>query len=277
MNRMRCYHLVVRVIDTWVNVAFGAPAPWQRKVAHDVFKRPAEEIFRNFSVDEVVALMDASGVEKAIITTPPGALDRNVGAFVEQQPDRFALSVLVDPRTGMKAVRQVEAMAKSHPVKLARVIPCMLDLPPNDRVYYPLYAKCVELGLPISINCGIPGPPLPGRCQDPMFLDDVCLFFPELVIVMANGADPWWDAAIRLMVKYKNLYMQTSAYAPKYLPPSLVRYMGSRGKDKVMFATDFPFLTIERCVGEAQALGLPEDALDGYLYANAARVLFGVT
>jgi uncharacterized protein len=265
----------VRVIDTWVNVVMpGAPAAWQRKAA-EVLKRPAEQVFRKFSVEEMIATMDVSCVEKAIITTQPGALDRDIAAFVEQQPDRFALSVLVDPRTGMKALRQLEAMAKAQPVKLARVIPSMLDLPPNDRVYYPLYAKCVELGLPISINTGIPGPPLPGRCQDPMFLDDVCLFFPELVIVMANGADPWWDAAIRLMVKYPNLYMQTSAYAPKYLPPSLLHYMNTRGQTKVMFATDFPFLTIERCVDEARALVLDAGVLDSYLYANAARVLFG--
>ncbi|HEY4058509.1 MAG TPA: amidohydrolase family protein [Kofleriaceae bacterium] len=268
----------MRVIDSWVNVAMPSPpAPWQRKVAQEVFKRAPEDVFRKFSVAEMLAMMDALGVEKAIITAQPGALDRDIAPFIEQQPERFALSVLVDPRTGMKALRQLESMAKAHPVKLARVVPSMIDLPPNDRAYYPLYAKCVELGLPISINTGIPGPALPGRCQDPMLLDDVCLFFPELVIVMANGADPWWDVAIRLMVKYKNLYMQTSACAPKYLPPSLLHYMGTRGKDKVMFATDFPFLTMERCLDEAKALGLGDDALDGYLYANAARVLFGAS
>jgi predicted TIM-barrel fold metal-dependent hydrolase len=262
----------VRVIDSWVNVAMpSAPAAWQRRAA-EMFKRPAEDIFRKFSVAEMLAAMDACGVEKAVITTQPGALDRDIAAFIEQHPERFVLSVLLDPRTGMKAIRQIEAMVKAQPVKLARVIPSMLDLPPNDRAYYPLYAKCVELGLPISINTGIPGPPLPGRCQDPMFLDDVCLFFPDLVIVMANGADPWWDVAIRLMVKYKNLYMQTSGCAPKYLPPSLLEFMKKRGKDKVMFATDFPFLTMERCIEEAKGLGLPDDVLDGYLYANAARV-----
>jgi predicted TIM-barrel fold metal-dependent hydrolase len=150
----------------------------------------------------------------------------------------------------------------------------MYDLPPNDRAYYPLYAKCCELGLPITVNTGIPGPPLPGRCQDPMHLDDVCLFFPDLSIVMANGADPWWSVAIRLMVKYPRLYLMTSAFAPKYLPAELLTYMNTRGKDKVMFATDYPFLTMERCLAEAQALDLRDGVLDRYLYENAYRVFF---
>ena len=111
-------------------------------------------------------------------------------------------------------------------------------------MYYPVYAKCIELDLPIAINTGIPGPPMPGKCQDPMYLDEVCVFFPELKLVMAHGADPWWDVAIRLMIKYRNLYLQTSAYAPRYFPPQLIHFMNTRGQDKIMFASDHPVLVV---------------------------------
>jgi predicted TIM-barrel fold metal-dependent hydrolase len=265
----------MRVIDSWVNAGMaGPPTSWQVHVAKELFKRPVEDVFRKVPADELIAMMDAAGVEKAIVTLTVDKPDVEVLKYAEQYPDRLAYSALVDPRQGMNALRKLEGMAKAKPIRLARVIPCTIDLPPNDRVYYPLYAKCVELGLPISINTGLPGPPLPGRCQDPIHLDDVCLFFPELTIVMANGADPWWPAAIALMAKYPKLHLMTSAFAPKYLPEALIHYMNTRGATKVLFATDFPFLTMERCIGEAKALALGEGVLDQYLYTNAERLFF---
>ena len=137
-----------------------------------------------------------------------------------------------------------------------------------------MYAKCIELDLPCSINTGIPGPPAPGKVQDPIYLDEVCLFFPELKLVMAHGADPWWDVAIRLMLKYKNLYLMTSAYAPKYFPEALIRYMNTRGSHKIIFASDHPVLAMERCVLEARELDLREGVLDKFLYSNAHGLFF---
>ena len=107
-----------------------------------------------------------------------------------------------------------------------------------------------------------------------MFLDEVCLFFPELKLVMAHGADPWWAVAIRLMIKYPNLYLMTSAYAPRYFPPELIHYMNTRGQHKIIFATDHPVLSVERCLAEAQGLDLREGVLDKFLYQNAANLFF---
>src|SRR5690606_2794955 len=151
----------------------------------------------SFTPDELLAQMDAAGIEKAILTLAGEAPSEQVLAFPKAAPDRFALSVSVDPRRGMRAVRELEALVRNEPVVLARVTPFMVGLvPPNDARYFPLYTKCIEWDLPISINTGLPGPPVPGRCQDPMHLDEVCWFLPELVVVMAHGADPWWNVAI---------------------------------------------------------------------------------
>ena len=111
--------------------------------------------------------------------------------------------------------------------------------------------------------------------QHPMHLDDVCLFFPELKLVMAHGADPWWREAFRLMLKYPNLHLMTSAFAPKYFPPELLQFMNTRGKDRILFASDHPVLSMERCVTEAWALDLRDGVLDKFLYANAARLFWG--
>ncbi|MEX2159836.1 MAG: amidohydrolase family protein [Dehalococcoidia bacterium] len=264
-----------RCIDTFVNVNMGESTPpdWLVRVAEDYFKR-ASETFRNIEIPELIEAMDRVGMEKAVLTTTADAPSPHVLSFPEKHPERFALSVQVEPKQGMKAVRALERLVREHPVVLARAVPFMVGLPPDDRAYYPIYAKCIEMDLPIAINTGLPGPPVPGKMQDPMHLDEVCYFFPELKIVMAHGADPWWDVAIRLMIKYRNLYLQTSAYAPKYFPPELIHFMNTRGQDKILFASDHPVLSFERCVPEAEALDLREGVLDKFLYANAQRLLF---
>ena len=90
---------------------------------------------------------------------------------------------------------------------------------------------------------------------------------------MIHGADPWWDIAIRLMIKYKNLRLMTSAWSPRHLPESLLHYMRTRGK------TGSCSPPTRRCsrsggVGEAAELDLPEDVRDNYLYQNAQDFLF---
>ena len=79
--------------------------------------------------------------------------------------------------------------------------------------------------------------------------------FPELKLCMIHGADPWWDVAIRLLIKYQNLRIMTSAWSPKRLPESLLHYMRTRGKDKVIFASDWPVLRQSRVVPEALGAG----------------------
>lgn len=263
----------MRAIDAWVNVRLARPpADWQVRVAQDYFKRPVEDVFRETSMSELLEAMDRLGVERAVLAFEAAAPHPDVLAFAERRPDRFWLRATVDPRRGMQALRELESVARANPVVLAGAIPCVLDLAPSDRAYYPLYAKCIELGLPVAINTGIPGPPLPSRCQDPLHLDEVCLFFPELTVIMANGADPFWSVAIRLMLKNPRLYLMTSAFAPRYLPAELLQFMNTRGQDRVLFATDYPFLTLERCLEEARGLDLREGVLDKFLYSNALRL-----
>ncbi len=265
-----------RSIDAFANARMGSieRPEWLVRVAEDYFKR-SEQIFRDIPAEEMVALMDATGVEKAILATRAEDPDRELLKYPERYPDRFVLSASIDPRNGMRALHALKGLYDNQPVVLARAFPFMTGLAPNDRVYYPLYTRCVDLGLPISINTGIPGPPAPAMVQHPIHLDDVCLYFPDLVLVMAHGADPWWNVAIRLMLKYRNLYLMTSAYAPKYFPPELLTYMNTRGRHKIMFASDHPVLAMDRCVREAVDLDLRDGVLDAFLYGNADRVLFG--
>jgi predicted TIM-barrel fold metal-dependent hydrolase len=261
------------VVDCWVNpslAGLGKPA-FLVDVAERYFRHDRGEVFRERPVAELVASMDAAGVDRAILTID-GHQPEAYRTIFEAYPGRFIASVVVDPMQGIEAVRLIDRLVRHHDVRLVRLVPFLFNRPPNDKVCYPLYAKCIELGVPVSVTTGIPGPPMPAEPQRPLYLDEVCLFYPDLVIVMAHGADPWWGEAIRLLLKYPNLYMMTSAYAPRYLPQELLHFMNTRGPTKVMFATDHPFLSFDRCVPEAQALPLSEPARRNYLRENALRV-----
>jgi predicted TIM-barrel fold metal-dependent hydrolase len=268
--------MAVRMIDPWVNVSMGGGGQqpeWLIRVQKDYF-RAGDEFLADISQEKLLADMDAAGVEKAILSIPAKNPEPRVLEFARAHPERFAYAVSVDPRKLMRELWRLEELVRSQPVAMARVVPFLLDLTPTHPVYYPLYAKCVELDLPLSINTGIPGPPMPGECQNPMYLDRVCLDFPQLKLCMAHGADPWWGVAIRLMLKYRNLHLMTSAYAPKYLPPDLLHFMNTRGQDKILCASDHPVLPMGRVVREAQDLDLRPGVLDKYLYANAERLFF---
>ncbi|WP_322859087.1 amidohydrolase family protein [Mycobacterium europaeum] len=270
-----------KAIDCLVNVHFGeaeSQPTWMLKVRDDYFKGP-ESMFAPVDLSELLAEMDEQGVQKAILMDSLANPSTTARKFAEAKPDRFALAMggvnLLRP---VPSLRLLAAIVGDLPVAYAVVGPSFWgdgQYPPSDAVYYPLYAKCAELDLPLCINTGIPGPPIPGEVQHPMHLDRVCVRFPELRLCMIHGADPWWDVAIRLLLKYANLRLMTSAWSPKRLPESLLHYMRTRGRDKVIYASDWPVLPMRRVLPEARALDLPADVLDNYLYNNAQDFFFG--
>jgi len=265
----------IKAVDCWVNPITPDYAQREHpeflvRVAEDYFHR--EQALREGTpLDEMVVQMEAAGVEKGLLTID-AADPKPYAEMAGRYPGRFLLSAVIDPMQGMEAVRTVERLVKEYDVRLIRMVPFLVNRAPNDKVYYPVYAKCIELGVAASVTTGIPGPPMPAEPQRPLYLDEVCLFFPELVLIMAHGADPWWAEAMRLMLKYPNLYMMTSAYLPKYLPEELIHFMNTRGQDKVLFATDFPFLPFDRAVETAKALPFRPGVLGKYLRDNARRV-----
>jgi predicted TIM-barrel fold metal-dependent hydrolase len=262
-----------QAIDCWLNPSLGASdhrPDFLVRVARDYFKRE-REIFAATPFEELLRQMDAAGVERAILTMD-ASRPEPVAEIARAFPGKFICSAVVDPTRGMETLRLLETLVTRHGLRLARIVPFLVNRPPNDKVYYPVYAKCIELDLPLSINTGIPGPPMPAEPQRPLYLDEVCLAWPEAKIVMAHGADPWWGEAIRLLLKYPNLYMMTSAYAPKYLPAELIQFMNTRGSHKILFASDHPVLSFARCLAEAAALPLRPGVLERYLRDNALAV-----
>jgi uncharacterized protein len=279
----------VGVIDLMLQIPTGDTSQWYEflrplfldQESREVFKFPAEYMFKNVpttraSSDYVgIALdeMDRFGVERAMIGAGlPGSDARRA---LTEHPDRFFGSFAVNPNLGMEGVRDLVRAHEEVGIKAATAFPAGLcpQVPINDKKFYPLYAKCVELDIPICICAGVPGPRVPMGVQDVALLDEVCWFFPELRVVTRHGCEPWTDLAVKLMLKWPNLYYSTSAFAPRHYPKDILAYANSRGADKVMYAGYFPMgLTLERIFQEMPEVPLADAVWPKFLRENAVRV-----
>ena len=154
----------------------------------------------------------------------------------------------------MGAVRELRRCVRDLGFKGLRVIPWLWGLPPDDRRYYPLYAECVELGVPFCLQVGHTGPLRSSEPGRPIpYLDNVALDFPELVIVGGHIGYPWTEEMVALARKYPNVYIDTSAYTSRRYPPELVRYLRADGRKKVLFGSNFPMIAPEKALADLDA------------------------
>jgi predicted TIM-barrel fold metal-dependent hydrolase len=266
-----------RVIDTWLipnppEVARNWPP--ELRNAFKLFGQ--EHLLGGQEVDEVVAEMDAAGVDLAILTglVEGGFAVPNdvVAEWVGAHPDRFAGRCCVDPRDPVAACRELERCVRELGFGSLLVLPYAFGFPFSHRLYYPLFAKCVELGVPVVTQVGHTGSLMRSEPGRPIYLDDVALDFPDLVIVGGHIGWPWTDEMLALAWKHPNVYVDASAHLPSRYPASFVEFIKGPGADKAMFGTDYPMLRLDRAVSAAGRLGLDEETLDKFMYRNAARV-----
>jgi predicted TIM-barrel fold metal-dependent hydrolase len=269
--------LPFKAIDAWVNLNF-APPEGDEGIGY-LFRGVSDRIRQGTSPEQLLELMEDAGVERAVLTAGFRGTAREclpkLSAATNAYPDAFAASLVVDPREGLNAVRLVRDAVESHGVRLIRLLALETQLPYDDRVYYPIYSLCAELGVPVGVNVGLPGPRVPGLAQHPMAIDVVCSFFPELKVIFSHVGAPWVDECVQLLVKWPSLYYMTSAYAPKHIPKQIIHYLNTRGATKVMWASDYPVVDMKRCVDEIASLEIRDEALrKRFARDNALQLLF---
>lgn len=248
-----------------------------------------EDVNQGMSLEDHVQMMDVAGVDHALVMAQiagePGHPEsysvppEMVAEAVSQHPDRFSGLAGVDPTAGMEGVRALERAVKEFGFVGAHGYPHWFDLPPDDARWYPIYAKCCELDIPIQLqvgHCLVYSKKRPLRSVGrPITLDTVACHFPELKLVGIHVGWPWTEEMIAMAYKHDNVYIGTDAYAPKHWSAELVRYIDSWGSDKVMFGTDFPVIHPERAVREVGDLGLRESSYGKFMGGNAIE-LYGL-
>jgi predicted TIM-barrel fold metal-dependent hydrolase len=246
------------------------------------FAHPASYMFRNlpaarYAPDPLGAVldeMDRFGVERALVGVHP---DHDIARrALRDHADRFIGSYEVDPNRGTGGTQALCAAVDDFGVRAATAFTAgtFPQVPLDAPAWYPLYSTCVDLGLPLFVTVGIPGPRVPFAPQDVRRLDQVCYDFPELVVVMRHGAEPWADLAVKLMLKWPGLHYSTSAFAPRYYPKAIVDYANTRGVTKVCFAGYFPMgLSYETIFEQLPSVPFREHVWPYFLRDNALRLL----
>jgi uncharacterized protein len=264
-------------IDVWGQILTERmnQRPWmqtlKRWTKSDDNDRPA-------SVATTLHAMDQAGVDIMLLSAwhgPEGSLISNdeVAGSLVQAPSRFKGLATIDPQNPMESVRSIRRCLEDRRFVGVRIVPWLWDLPPNDRRYYPVYAACIEMGVPVCTQIGHTGP-LKGSQTGRMipYLEDVMLDFPELTVVGGHVGFPWLEELTTMTIKFPNFYVDTSAYALHRLPPAFVDWMKTIGQDRVMFGTNWPMLSPAQCLAGLPALQLNEVQAEKFLHGTAKKV-----
>lgn len=269
----------IPIIDVWMQhpTAQFLKQPFFESLRRWTGQLPTYEIPVRMTLDS----MEAAGVSMGLLNAwlgPHGALINNdeVAAIVREYPTRFVGVASVDLHRPMAAVRELRRCVTEQGFKALRVVPWLWDLPPNDRRYYPLYAECCELRVPVCTQVGHTGPLCRSETGRPIpYVEEVALDFPELTIVCGHIGFPWTSEMLSLLRKFPNVYLDTSAYVAKRYPPEIVDYLTGSGRAKILFGTNYPMMTHKKCLENLGTLGLDDETCRSFLWENAAR-LFGL-
>lgn len=244
------------------------------------------ELRQGVSIDDYLRRMDAAGIEHSLLIAVRAGDLRMKGSFevtyervaeiCRAHPTRFSGLAGIDPFRGMQGLRDLEQAVREYGFVGAHLYPHWFEMAPDHARYYPYYAKCCELDVPIMMQVGHNliyqrdrRLPSVGR---PLTLDAVAIDFPELKLIGIHIGVPWTDEMISMAWKHPNVYIGGDAYAPRHWPESFVKYIDSYGQDKVLFGTDWPVIEPQRAIEEIQALGLRPGPHAKLLRGNALKV-----
>jgi uncharacterized protein len=240
-------------------------------------ERPVSE-----RTSEMIRLMDKAKVMKCVLSTGSNA---TTSAVIRQFPSRVLGFAHLSPFDGMRAVRELERLVREEGFSGLSVASLYDQVRASDARYYPLYAKCVELHIPVRIYTAMTlATDRPYDLGHPRELDRVAIDFPELKIIAGLAGWPWLDEMIGLLRRHPNLYVDTAARRPQLLATAgsgweqFLELGNSLLQDKVMVGLSWRILgmTMEDVIDEYLALPLRDQVKEKWLFANARR-LFDVS
>ncbi len=265
------------VVDIWVNLITGDGA--REFLSQEQFANIPGYLGSSstdgIGVDAMLAVMDELGVSTGILCAGMDRTAEHALEVADQYPGRFLVAAgLTSPEHPTRNVRRIRTLAEHPRFSMVRVMPLANQVPITDPRHYPAYSVCEELGIPMGINVGVPGPRVRSRVQHPELLEDVLIDFPDLVVIGAHMGHPYEELLMNYMRKWPNLYLSCTAYAPRYMDPNLVAFMDSATyRGRVLWGSDEPWFPMRRSLTEARALPLDPDAMAQFLGGTARRLL----
>ena len=279
------YKAIDAVVNIWTREALSHRPDWGDEFF--VGKMNAENaLMAGLSLEEIIEKMEEAGIEKAFLIAAragrvglPGCYHMPYSVVADacaKYPERFYGLAGIDPFEGMNGVRAFEDAIKNMGFVGAHLYPHWYELAPDEAKYYPFYAKCCELNVPIQMQVGqsmiYSQEYRTKSVGQPIALDAVACDFPELKLIGIHVGIPWHDEMISMAWKHDNIFIGCDAHRPKYWPKSFIHYLNSYGQDKIIFGTDFPVLEFKKTIDDIDALGLKSEVRKKLLRDNVIRV-----
>jgi len=207
--------------------------------------------------------------------------NEEIAEAAKANSDMMTAFASIDPHKGKMGAREARRLIEEFGIKGFKFHPTVQAYHPYDKMAWPIYEVIAEYGMPAIFHTGHSGIGSGMRCggglrleySNPMHLDDVAIDFPDMQIVMAHPSFPWQDEALSVATHKPNVWIDLSGWSPKYFPKQLVQYANTLLKDRVLFGSDYPLITLERWMKDFQEAGFKPEVMPGILKGNAVRLL----
>ena len=205
-----------------------------------------------------------------------------VAQAVDSYPDVFIGFCSVDPRKGKAAVEELERSVLSLGLRGLKLHPIHQAFFPDDPAFIPLFAKAEELGIPVLMHSGYAaaGANAPGgggfelAYSRPIpHVDSLAARHPGLTIIMAHPAWPWIQEQVAVALHKSNVFIDLSGWAPRYIPKELISEASGRLRKKVLFGSDYPYISPVTWLEQFQELDIRDESRPLILHDNAAKIL----
>lgn len=250
-------------------------APADEKVKDSLVKLGVWD--RSFSPTELIQWMDAAGIEKALIPAQVAGTWQvpyeTVAELCAEAPDRLCGLAGLDPHDIVTGVRKLERGVSELGFVGAHSYPHWLQTPIDDKAFYPLYTKCVELDVPVQIQVGLAFQRTRTTVGFPAAIDTVAVDFPELKLVCIHLGYPWERELVAVAWKNANVYIGCDTHPPKTWAPEILEFLQGDGREKCMFGTNYPCLDFSEALAQIDELGL-DDETKALLLGKNLRLLY---
>lgn len=237
------------------------------------------------SVEEVLTEMQQVGVEKAVMCAQKIWSQRahalmvdysidTVNDIIKKSKGKVIGGASYNPFRIQESLKEIEKAVKEYGFKYVWHHPISFGMRPDDRRCYPLYSKCLELGVPVGMQVGHSAETLTSEPGHPMTVDNVAIEFPELKIILTHTGYPWIGEWCSMIWRHPNVFGMLNAYFPSAYEPETIKFINSpRGRDKVVSGSHA--FGIERWKKEFLELPITDETKKKILRDNPIKI-FGL-
>lgn len=256
-----------------------------KEIMQEVNNRLKEEL----SMDNFIKMLDESEVRYHAIHNMDYGRDKyespadhdRTAQILEEYPDRFIAYAGYNPHKGTESLKVVRKALLEQGYRGVVIAPYEHGIGADDRRYYPLYSLCDELEVPIWIHSSINYYDNESVFIDhPKSLEKPLNDFANLKIIAGHGGWPWIQDLIAMLLKYDNLYVDISAFRPKYINMKdtgwdmFMYYADNLIQNQLVFGSDWVTIgmPIKQILSEVEEWDLKDSVREKMMWKNANRL-----